>query len=239
VSKPPETAPLTGEALEARIREALQEIKRRACVFHLRPANEVAVGEGHVGGLPDLPVGVEWPRSRSGYLPFVAQLPLDAARGLLPIEAPSGATLVIFEPPLNDERLAAPGAAFLVPLGPLERRSAPDGKRPYPLFKLEPELVEELPCWDEAVEMLQAELGPIDRKALRTFQSTEWEGLPSPAARIKLGGWPAWIQAPETDSPLLAQIASTDETEMSFTDGGPIYVFAKGNVRFEVIVQYD
>jgi hypothetical protein len=238
VPRPPEMAPLTGKVLLARIREAIHESRRRACVFHLTPTDEVAVGEGHVGGLPDLPPGVEWPRSRSGYLPFLAQLPLDAARGLLPIEAPPGSMLAIFEPPLEDEGLAAPGAAFLVPPGPVERRSAPDGVRTYRLCKIEAELVEELPCWEEAVQVLQAELGPIDQKALGKFHSSEWKVLPAPAAKVKLGGWPAWIQAPEADTALLAQIVSCDEAEMSFVDAGTIYVFATGNARFEVMMQY-
>ncbi len=211
VPRPVEQSPLTGEALHVRIREVLDACKRKACIFRLtRIDEEPALGIGRVGGLPDLPPGVEWPKDQDGYLPFLAQLPLDAAHaaGALPIDVAPGSLLTIFES-AGENAVAAPGAVFVVSArANLERRGAPAQVHTYPWCKLESEIVEEVPSWEEAVALLNAELGPIDPNELRAFHDHERASLPSAGETIKLGGWPAWIQGPENDAPLLAQIVS-------------------------------
>jgi hypothetical protein len=239
VPRPAEQTPLTGAALRDRIGEALESYKRQACIFHLtRSDEEPAVGVGHVGGLPDLPPGVEWPRGRDHTLPFLAQLPLDAGRvaGLLPIDVAPGSLLTIFETPPDE---AASNAVFIVSTNAkLERRRPPPGVLTYPWCLLESEIVAELPVWEETVALLKAELGPIAANDLRQFHDREWSKHSGPANTIKLGGWPAWIQACENDTPLLAQIVSTDAAQMCFVDEGSLYVFASGDDGYEVVLQY-
>ncbi len=98
--------------------------------------------------------------------------------------------------------------------------------------------MEEVPSWEEAVALLNAELGPIDPNELRAFHDHERASLPSAGETIKLGGWPAWIQGPENDAPLLAQIMSNDDADMCFVDGGTLYVFATDAGGYEVVLQY-
>jgi hypothetical protein len=239
VPRPAEEPPLTGAALYDGIRKALESYRRKACVFRLKATDEEpAVGVGHVGGLPDLPPGVEWPRGRDGHLPFVAQLPLDAARAadLLPIDVAPGSLLTIFEPPVDGP---VGDAVFLVSTNAkLERRNPPAGVETHPWCQLESEIVEELPSWEEAVDLVKAELGPIAANELRWFHDHEWPKHQGAANVIKLGGWPAWIQSPESDRPLLAQIVSNDDADLCFIDEGSLYVFATANDRYEVVLQY-
>lgn len=239
VPRPAEQAPLTGAILREPIAEALETYKRKACVFRLTGVAEgPAVGVGHVGGLPDLPPGIDWPRGRDRHLRFLAQLPLDAARaaGLLPIDVAPGSLLTIFEPPPD---VAVSDAVFIVSMNAnLERRSLPPGVQTYPWCQLESEIVEELPTWEETVALLKADLGPIAAEDLGQFHDSEWPKHPAATNAIKLGGWPAWIQSPENDTPLLAQIVSTDEADMCFVDEGSLYVFATENDGYEVVLQF-
>jgi hypothetical protein len=239
VTRPAEQTPLTGAALRDSIGKALETYKRKACVFRLtRSDKEPAIGIGHVGGLPDLPPDVGWPQGRDFPLPFLAQLPLEGARvaGLLPIDVAPGSLLTIFETPDG----AGDDAVFIVSMNAeLERRQPPAGVETFPWCELESEIVEELPIWEETVELLKAELGPIAAKDLRQFHEKEWPKLPSATNTIKLGGWPAWIQSPENDTPLLAQIVSNEDADMCFVDEGSLYVFASGDDGFEAVLQYS
>jgi len=144
-----------------------------------------------------------------------------------------GSLLTIFQP-------AGENAAVLVVSASanLERHAAPAKVQTYPWCKLESEIVEELPSREEAMAMLNAELGPTDADELRAFYDSEWASRPSAAEAIKLGGWPAWIQAPESYAPLVAQIASNDDADMCFGDDGSIYVFARETDGFDVVLQY-
>jgi hypothetical protein len=69
------------------------------------------------------------------------------------------------------------------------------------------------------------------------LRSVSWIVRPI-SGQVKLGGWPAWIQSPEKDAPLLAQIASNEEAEMSFVDEGTLYVFASDDGGFEAVLQH-
>ena len=153
--------------------EVLDSCKRKACVFHLTPVDEaLPVGQPHVGGLPDLPADLEWPKNRDGQLQFLAQLPLDPAReaGILPIEASPESLLYIFASCRSDQASTVPGPAFLCTASQkLTRRTAGNESYVHSWYKVLPEIVEEFPCWEEMVEIFASEIGLIDRKVLTHF----------------------------------------------------------------------
>lgn len=65
------------------------------------PPHRSKAGRSHVGGLPDLPAGVQWPRNREGDpLHFLAQVDLAElpAGSDRPAELPLGGTLLFFAP---------------------------------------------------------------------------------------------------------------------------------------------
>ncbi len=156
----------------------LEPCKRKACIFHLtRIDEEPALGVGRVGGLPDLPPDMEWPKGRDGYLPFLAQLPLDEARaaGALPIDVASGSLLTVFGS-AGEDGVSANDALFVVSKHmQLERRRALADVDTYPWCKLETEIMEELPSWEEAVAMVKAELS-------RSRNRKSWSAGPPPTA---------------------------------------------------------
>jgi len=100
-----------------------------------------------------------------------------------------------------------------------------------------PHIVEEIPSWEDAVEIFQCELGSIDQKELRAFRDSEWNLFPQPHDTVKIGGWPNWIQAPEHQGLLLAQIVPSDEADF-FCDAA-YFVFISPQGSFEMIAQYD
>jgi hypothetical protein len=109
----------------------------------------------------------------------------------LPIDVPPGSLLPVFGS-AGEDGVSANDAVFVVSKNlQLERRRAPADVDTYPWCKLEAEIVEELPSWEEAVAMVKAELGPVDRNELLAFRDSEWARKPSAAEAIKLGGWAA------------------------------------------------
>jgi hypothetical protein len=84
---------------------------------------------------------------------------------------------------------------------------------------------------------LPTELGPIDPDELRMACDKECAARPSAEEEIKVGGWPAWIQSPESYAPLVAQIASNDDAEMCFGDWGSLYIFAREDGGYHVVFQ--
>jgi uncharacterized protein YwqG len=48
------------------------------------PARQVPVGRSRIGGTPDLPAGMVWPKRKKGSLPFLAQLDLEEIATHLP-----------------------------------------------------------------------------------------------------------------------------------------------------------
>jgi uncharacterized protein YwqG len=243
VALPPELRPRDAEACRVRMVEILDSCKRKACIFHLTPVDgELGLGEPRVGGLPDLPADLEWPKDRDGQLRFLAQLPLDPAReaGILPIEAPPGALLSIFASCHNDQSCTAPGPAFICPPNEKVTRRYADTESYFsPWCKVVPKIVEEYPCWEEFAEIIASEIGPIKHEALEAFRDAEWQSRQHPHEAIKIGGWPAWIQETERDDPLLAQLASGDDSEIALTDGGTIYVFVSPQGELDVLIQYS
>jgi hypothetical protein len=241
VTLPAPQETLEGRPLRVRMREVLQSARRKACIFHLTPAGEdLAIGEPRVGGLPDLPDNFDWPRNRDGQLAFLGQLPLDPAReaGILPIEVPAGSALCVFSVWASDQACSSPGPVFVCPPGEKLRRGVADDKTAVlPRYRVQPEIVDEYPNWEELVEIFTSEIGAIDRKDLTAFRKSEWEGLPHPHERVKIGGWPAWVQAPAHQGPLLAQFAADDSSEISF-DEGTLYVFVSPLGSFEIHMQF-
>lgn len=223
--------------------EVLDSCKRKACVFHLTPVDEaLPVGQPHVGGLPDLPADLEWPKNRDGQLQFLAQLPLDPAReaGILPIEASPESLLYIFASCRSDQASTVPGPAFLCTASQkLTRRTAGNESYVHSWYKVLPEIVEEFPCWEEMVEIFASEIGLIDRKVLSAFREAEWQNRQHPLETVKIGGWPAWIKAPEREGPLLAQVASGEDFQTTLVDEGTLYIFVSPNGELEVLFQYS
>lgn len=104
--------------------EALAPLVRTSIALQLRDALEHEVGASRIGGIPDLPVDVEWPRDREGPLPFIAQLDLAA---LAPLDLdhllPPRGSLAFFGGWGQD----APRCAVLHLDGALAPRTAPEG----------------------------------------------------------------------------------------------------------------
>jgi uncharacterized protein YwqG len=243
VDIPPQPIPLERGALRARMLEVLDSCKRKACVFHLAPVDEaLPIGQPHAGGLPDLPPELEWPKNRDGQLQFLAQLPLDPVReaGILPIEASPGALLSIFASYRSDHGCTAPGPAFICTASQkLTRRAAEKQDYVHPWCKVLPEIVEEYPCWEEVLEIFASEIGLIHQKDLKAFREEEYQRRQHPFKTVKIGGWPAWIQTPEREDPLLAQLASGDDAEIVLVDDGTLYIFVSPRGELDVLVQYS
>jgi uncharacterized protein YwqG len=72
---------------------------------------------------------------------------------------------------------------------------------------------------------------------LRKFHEQVWPQFPTAAEAIKIGGWPAWVQSPSTEDPLLLQIATCDDAEIMFGDCGTLYVFASESGGFACFAQ--
>ncbi len=242
VARPPKAEPLRGNALRVRLRAILESSKRKACVFRLtRAQGELHLGQGRVGGSPDLPANVAWPMSRHGPLPFLAQLPVDSAReaGAMPIEAAPGSLLTMFAC-ADQQNCSPPGPVFLChPDDDLKRRSPAAGVDSYPPCTVAAEIVEETPSWGEAVEIFKAELGRIAPKELQAFRDEEWKNWPEPHNAIKIGGWPTWIQAPIVGAPLVAQIVSEDVAGLNFVDSGTIYICAPTPGMLMSVMQFN
>jgi hypothetical protein len=119
----------------------------------------------------------------------------------------------------------------------LQRVTAPEQSEVCPWYTLEPQIVEEVPVWEEAVEIFQNELGSIDPKELKAFHASEWKTFPQPHNTVKIGGWPNWLQAPEHSAPLLAQVVPCEETDFFWEAAFFFFVSPQG--QFEMIGQFD
>ena len=119
------------------------------------------------------------------------------------------------------------------------RREADNENHVHPWYQVTPEIVEEYPSWEEVAGIFAAEIGPIDRKALDAFRDAEWPGVQHPHETVKIGGWPAWIQAPEREDTLLAQLASDENSDVALVDEGTLFIFVSPQGELDVIVQYS
>jgi hypothetical protein len=102
---------------------------------------------GRVGGVPQLPAGVDWPSSASGPLPFVFSVDCAALPEIDGSGLPTSGSLLFFLAHEQDHLAGAAG----------DRSHArvvhvPDGQVLDPEYELEASLVAELPSWFEAGE---------------------------------------------------------------------------------------
>lgn len=185
-------------------------------------ADPVADGRSRLGGTPDMPDGVEWPRGKDGSpLLFVAQVDLSAVPhidGTLPDHG-----LLLF---FYDDRSWSEGPGsdahkvMWFPDG--ERVETPDGGRCYSTVRLSaeltatlPELVPGLPVeLDEALWELRAMSGhallgwasnvqgPVEEEAAYTFGKGD---------------------GPDDEFVLLAQFDSDSDAGMMWGDAGTVY----------------
>lgn len=229
--------------LSNRLREIVEAQRRQACIFSVSKArSEISPDSGRLGGLPHLPHDVDWPSSSGHQLIFLGQLPLDPARvaGLLPIEVEPGSLLTLFwgEDWWEEGRCTLPRPVFVVSANELVEKPLPMvDHRVLPLCSVKPHIVDEVPCWSEMTEILESELGELDPDELKTFRNKEWKECPKARNAIKIGGWAHWIQGPEIDTPLLAQVVAEDEAEIMFGDSGNLYVLAKPNGDMAIFTQ--
>ncbi len=162
--------------------------------------DDLPLGASRMGGRPDLPPGEPWP-SRDGWpLSFIVQVDLATVDtgGILPADGLLSLFYDAVDMPWGREEGDEDGTVVLwTPPGtPLERRDFPD------------DLDEE----DGRIDPLRVALAAIDGD--------------EHAAMHRLLGTPDWIQTDLTGhGTLLFQIGSDYDFDMSWGDGGALYVF--------------
>ena len=232
---PPEVSRsiLSGPDVQTRMLEVVRSQRRCAIVFELRPMPGTPVPEdGNLGAGPWLPRDFRWPISFGRKVPFLAQVPLDAARnaGVLPIDVPSRSLLTIFWEQSWSE--AGPADAPLYQMVTIDESlvqwdadgtpcvdASPQGRS-----VLTPRLVEEYPSWTEMEAMFDAEIGAIDPKDIKAFHRDQWPQFAAAQAGLKLGGWAAWVQGADSPDPLILQVASDEDADIMFGDMGSLYL---------------
>lgn len=235
----PDRAPPTVK----RMLEIARAHRRKACLFHVRRTdNSPDARAGRMGGVPLLPPDFPWPHSHGEPLQFIAQLPLDLLRGLDAdrfgdFEPESLLTIFWAANWGTIEACTSPGPLVILPGENLAERSAAEGVELLPLCAIEPEIVEEVPCWSEMQPMLAVELDDPDPKLLRKFHKLHWGEFSEAREATKLGGWANWVQYPEAGE-FLAQVWSEDEAQLAFVDGGSLYVSRVSNGSLTAVMQY-
>ncbi len=207
--------------------EAVQEIRRSGfakdaprieqvlrpqleLVRSLDPGRVLTPGASRLGGLPDVPPGFDWPHRGVRPLNFLAQLDLEAIRGVYPDPSlPSSGSLLFFYDAVDEPTGFAPEEhegwrVLLVGDGELQRAQAPEGLHVFPAHALTVRARQALPdSWDEDL--------PLPLNALDDEDIMEWEALRSrigstAEVRHHLLGWPDLIQG---DMKLACQLASS------------------------------
>jgi hypothetical protein len=79
---------------------AIEPLARRAVRLCVRPDAADATGGSRLGGTPDLPPDLQWPRHKEQALTFLAQLDLTALGPLLPEGTLPAGHLFVFAPPV-------------------------------------------------------------------------------------------------------------------------------------------
>lgn len=206
---------------------------KKTCIFDVSNTDQPPpAAAGRIGGEPYLPPEIEWPRFRDKPLPFLGQFPLDPARdaGVLPMDVPPKSMLSVFG---GDECWEYGPChprcrVFVHSIENLIARPIPsDLKCPVGLCQITPRVIEEIPDWFELCEILQWELGNPKRTLLKEFQERHLPEMTTAAEAIKIGGWSKWIQDYSITEPLLIQIASLVEADLTFGDGGVLYIFVE------------
>lgn len=231
IPPPPETR----EPTHAAIHQVIQSLRRK--VWKLKTAKTTARLSplaGRIGGRPCLPPDMPWPVDGDEPLPFIAQLPLDALGTF-----PPGSLLTLFltQQMISEGHDSGAPCAFVVRGEDLAEREPPDPKllRSQLAFTLTAD--EEIPDWEVVVAALKFEFETTDGKLFKKFHAKEWSKY-SPAADVsRLGGWAHWIQSPESEDPLIAQLCYSDAPPA--IDGGSLYVCQNQAGEFEVFLQYD
>lgn len=227
VPVPPDTKPRHSQPSFEQIDQVVKSNLRRACVFAAEPfEGRLDPREGRVGGLPCLPPEIEWPCSNGKPLQFLAQLPLDPLQSMPDSpQFPAGSLLTIF---WGDDwwsvmPATGPGPIFVVSADGVEERPAPAEDLVIAQSRLTPSFLEETPDWSEMCDLLNFELENPDPLILARYKREVWPQQPVAHERIKVGGWPHWIQGAELSHPFVAQLASDTDTELNFGDAGSLY----------------
>lgn len=223
--------------------ELAESRKRKACVFDVQEADQSPpAAAGRLGGDPYLPPGFEWPLLHGKPLALLGQFPLDLARkaGALPIEVEPNSMLTIFlgEEAWEPGPCGVRNPVFIHSTEDLVLHPSPDeAPRVVEPCAIRPRIVEEVPAWTDMQELIEWELRHPERKLTSHFHNELWPRQPEAHTAIKLGGWPAWIQSPETQCQLLLQITSDDDAELMFGDAGTLYIFVEENGLFTCLMQ--
>ncbi|NUQ64744.1 MAG: DUF1963 domain-containing protein, partial [Pirellulales bacterium] len=229
------------KASDEQIHEIIMDRRRKACVFSIRIATDAdPTTRGRVGGLPLLPSHVDWPRAFKKPLPFLAQLPLDPLQeldsNLEPFE-PGSLLTIFWGQDWWSPHPGTHGAPVFIVAGDVQERVAPDPDLILPRRSLEVVVIEEVPCWSEMQEILKMELSDPDPKRLRQFHESRWKDYPAAREATKVGGWPHWVQSPDSENPLVAQLHSEDEADLMLGDAGSLYILQRDDRSLEVLMQ--
>ncbi len=232
----------------------MEPLVRPAVRLCVRPDAAAVTGGSRLGGAPDLPPDLQWPRHKEHALPFLAQLDLAALRGLLPEGTLPAGHLFVFAPP------GVTGAADIThqQVVVLHSEAAPSahlgsapmtGLAPFPSCPLEFVAYGDIPEVDASPLKDALDDAATDRYCgIRSYLSSGDE----PASH-KLLGHPDSIQGPVEEeceelapqpggSPwrLFLQIDSDDRVRMMWGDAGTLYFCLReddlANRRFNRVV---
>jgi uncharacterized protein YwqG/predicted DNA-binding protein (MmcQ/YjbR family) len=201
---------------------------------------QIPLGSSKVGGHPDLPASLSWPRFRNGRpLSFLAQIDLGEippSRRLA--DLPATGILYVFSGAWHPDTLGdepqqdCSQVLFHNDAGAsLTRHSAPEGTSEHPAAKVTFHSTLCLPTSinEPSVEALNLDTAQADR-----FNEMMWpfnyvaSHEVGPNGRHLLLGYADWVQrviepVKEQDLRLLFQLASDPNTKMCWGDGGYIY----------------
>jgi Domain of unknown function (DUF1963) len=245
-----------GRALEAgfgaRDAQLIARLCRPAASLRVATRSEAPVGTTKVGGLPDLPRTVDWPRGAWGPMLFCGQVNTADVEFLHGVDgwAPSAGLLSFFADKEPDGWDVEAGRVLLLATRELERREAPPDRAGSSWFVEAP--LEAVPVLSPPMETLrdaelEHDLGADDWAAWGSLFTSLGCGDPSiTAGHHQLFGnaWaigdldPIWagaikLMTPEEDEEededearrfrLLAQFTTDQEANLEIADAGAIY----------------
>lgn len=234
--------------LEAGISERADDflaLARPAIFFRPAPRifeDNIPVGASKIGGRPDLPANLSWPKDLQFPdipLTFLAQINLrDVPHSVLDIDLPQDGLLSAFAAPYHMAGLGR--FVWFPPNAELARRSLPPELDLFPPRRLKGEI--EMTIDSERPEVVRCNSG--DELSHKAFDGRENEHV------VQLGGDPFVIQNSMEDEcdqragdkgqftgedarwALVLQVDSVDEAEMNWGDGGSVYFFMRvGDLR--------
>lgn len=232
-------------------RREIYRVVRTALLLKTHPVeeHEIPLGASKLGGLPDLPLNVPWPRYRTGKpLAFLAQVNLKQAAAAARLrELPSSGMLSLFSGCGWEEDEEGDAG---IPIGefavgwtqvlycpksrvPLRRHPSPPKVNTYKAAPVEHVPILSLPDPREpsmtALNWTEDELETLDWRLSPTFKSVRDYLLGHPSQH-QLGGFADYEQqfvdaVAESRLQLLFQIASDGNTGMHWGDDGFIYAW--------------